>query len=374
MALNRCKLGELIEVVEEKNSDLVYCVNDVRGISIQKKFIETKADMEGVSLSPYLIIKPKCFCYVPVTSRNGDKISLAYNDSDDTYIVSSSYIAFKVKDENKLLPLYLFMYFNRSDFDRYSRFNSWGSARETFEYKELCDIDFELPDIEIQQKYVDIYKGMIENQKAYERGLEDLKLVCDVTIENLRKKQNSVKIGQFLEYTDEKNTDLSITLTQGVNVDMQFMPAKREAEDQESARIVRNNWFAFNKVMKSNGTKLPIALREGEDCVVSGSYQTFKVSSTDKLSPKYLMLWLTRKETQRYCGFNAWGSTRDIFDFKQICELKFPVPNIEIQQNIVNIYETLNKRKKINENLKQSLKSICPILIKGSIEEALKEA
>lgn len=373
MALSKIRLGTIIKEINRKNVELKYGSESVRGVNNKKELIQTKADIDGRDLSKFSIVMPGEFFFNHRTSRNGSKFSITYNYEKNPIIVTEDYILFNV-DEKKLLVEWLYMFLNRSELDRYVITNSWGSSTEFFNMEDVNNIVLELPPIDIQQKYVDIYKGMVENQKAYERGLEDLKLVCDATIENLRKKQNSVKIGQFLEYTDEKNTDLSITLTQGVNVDMQFMPAKREAEDQESARIVRNNWFAFNKVMKSNGTKLPIALREGEDCVVSGSYQTFKVSSTDKLSPKYLMLWLTRKETQRYCGFNAWGSTRDIFDFKQICELKFPVPNIEIQQNIVNIYETLNKRKKINENLKQSLKSICPILIKGSIEEALKEA
>ena len=96
MGLSKYKLGELISLCDERNSDNIYTLSDVKGISIKKEFIETKADMAGVSLSPYILVRPDSFAYVTVTSRNGEKITLAHNTSEDTYIVSSSYIVFKV--------------------------------------------------------------------------------------------------------------------------------------------------------------------------------------------------------------------------------------------------------------------------------------
>ena len=370
MQLNKYKLGDLICWSDERNDNIKYGLKNVKGISIKKEFIETKADMEGVSLKPYKVVKKDYFAYVPITSRNGDKITLAHNVTNDTYIVSSSYIVFKVIKPEILNSDYLFMYFNRFEFDRYSRFNSWGSAREAFSWQEMCDIEIELPSIEIQKKYVEIYKSMLKNQKCYEKGLEDLKSVCDIYIEDLRRRMPSEEIGKYLVESNEKNSDLSVTLNQGIDVNMQFIPAKSKAEDKESNKIVRNNQFAFNKVIKANGTKLPIALRKGDDCIISGSYQVFDIKNKNKLLPEYLMMWMARKETQRFCGFNAWGSTRDVFPFEELCKLKFPIPSIEIQQDIVNIYNVYQIRKKLNENLKEKLKYICPILIKGSIEEA----
>ena len=125
MALKKIKLGELIEPCDERNLENKYTLQDVKGISIQKIFIETKADMQGVSLKPYKIVKPDYFAYVTVTSRNGEKITLAYNDTEKTYIVSSSYVVFKIKRKDLINSHYLFMYFNRPEFDRYSRYNSW---------------------------------------------------------------------------------------------------------------------------------------------------------------------------------------------------------------------------------------------------------
>ena len=250
MGLTRYKLGELIQIEDERNTNGVFTLDDVRGISIQKVFIETKADMEGVSLEPYILVKPDRFAYVTVTSRNGGKITIAHNDTDDTYIVSTSYIVFRVKRNDILLSDYLFMYFNRSEFDRYARFNSWGSARETFNWEDMCDIEMYLPPIEIQRKYVRIYKAMTENQRFYERGLEDLRLVCDGYIEDLRRKMPCEKIGAYIRPLNEKNDDNSIKLFQGVTVDHVFTEPTRIAEDSENGSIVRTGQFAFNKVMK----------------------------------------------------------------------------------------------------------------------------
>ena len=178
----KLKIGEFIEVCDERNSKGIYTLKNLRGVSIEKKFIDTKADMAGVSLAPYIVVKPKYFVFVPVTSRNGEKITLAINDSDDTYIVSSAYTVFRIKDTKKLLPEYLFMYFNRPEFDRYARFNSWGSAREVFTMDDMNDVEIPIPDIKVQQEIVNIHKCYIERQRIAEALKEQLKNICPVLI------------------------------------------------------------------------------------------------------------------------------------------------------------------------------------------------
>lgn len=370
MALTKIKLGKLISISEDKNTDGKYGINNVKGISIQKKFIETKADMDGVSLKPYLLVKPEDFAYVTVTSRNGEKITLAHNTTDETYIVSSSYVVFRVIRKDILLPEYLFMYFNRSEFDRYSRFNSWGSARETFSWEEMCDIDFELPPIEIQRKYVEIYKGMIENQAAYETGLEDLKLVCDGYIEDLRKKSSCDAIKPYIEYCFEKNTSSLVKKVCGVESSGKYIDtrAKLQGVDISNYTIIKKGYIAYNPSRINLGS---IALyRENELCVVSPMYEVFRIKEPKKLMPEYLMMWLSREEFYRYTWFYSAGSVRDTFNYNLMEEVRIPIPPIEIQQAIVDIYNAYILRKEINEQLKLQIKNICPVLIKGAVEEA----
>ena len=298
MALTKYKLGELIQLEDERNNDGRYTLDDVKGISIQKFFIETKADMKDVSLSPYILVKPDFFAYVTVTSRNGGKITLAHNVTDNTYIVSSSYVVFSVKRADLLNSDYLFMYFNRPEFDRYARFSSWGSARETFDWDTMCDIDIELPDLPTQQKYVDIYNAMVANQQSYERGLEDLKIVFTGYIENLRKKETLYRIGDYITPYNEKNTDEAITLEQGINIEKKFITPQRSNSNLQGRKIVRHGQFAY--CTQLNNANVAIAYRDGCDCVVSSVYDVFEISKKGELLPEYLLMWLIRPEFGRY--------------------------------------------------------------------------
>lgn len=176
------KLGTLISVCEEKNAGLQYGIDDVKGVSIEKKFIDTKANMEGVSLRPYAVIKSDEFAYVTVTSRNGGKISLAHNNTPNTYICSSSYVVFTVTDTDTLLPSYLAMLFRRGEFDRYARFHSWGSTRETFAWNEMCDVRIPIPSIEIQQDIVNIYEAYLTRKEINEKLKNQIKDLCPILI------------------------------------------------------------------------------------------------------------------------------------------------------------------------------------------------
>ena len=180
---NLVPLGDYIELCDERNSNGVYTLDDVRGISILKKLIPTKADMQDVSLSPYKLLKPKEFCYVTVTSRNGGKISLALNEYDETYILSSSYEVFRCIDEKTLLPEFLFLLLSREEFDRYSRFNSWGSARETFDWSELCRVLIPLPTPKVQQAIVNLYNCSEEAKKIANEAREKMKNLCPALVQ-----------------------------------------------------------------------------------------------------------------------------------------------------------------------------------------------
>lgn len=370
MALTKCRLGDYIELREETNSDLAFGPEDVRGVNNLKLLMPTKADINGRDLSKFQIVYPGEFVFNHRTSRNGSKFSIAYNDDNKPIICTEDYVVFRIKADSKqfLISEWLYMYFNRSEFDRYVITNSWGSSTEFYNWEDICAVELELPSFQVQQNYVKIYKAMVANQQSYERGLEDLQLVCDGYIEDLRRKLPCEKIGPYIRPCDERNIDNSISLFQGINVDHVFTAPKRIAESTESGSVVRTGQFAFNKVMKAHNTKLPIALREGPDCVVSSSYQVFEVNNVKKLLPKYLLLWMNRAETQRYAGFISFGTTRDIFSFEDMGEIAIPIPDTHVQQCIVDIFRSYQIRYGINEKLKVQIKNICPILIRGSLE------
>ena len=328
--------------------------------------------MTDVSLKPYYLVQPDDFAYVTVTSRNGEKITLAHNTTDKTYIVSSSYVVFRVKDKEHLLSDFLFMYFNRPEFDRYSRFNSWGSARETFDWANMCDIDIDLPPLSIQQKYVYVYNAMLENQKSYERGLDDLKLVCDAYIENLSDCKYD-KIGNYIERNRNRNQDkiYNTSHVKGFNNEGEFIkPMRLFSGDISTFKVLKKDDFVYNSRINSTIRKLSIAINEGSELIVSPAYESFYINKPNELYPFYLYMILQREIFAKKVLFHSFGSSTLVFGLDDLGDVEIPIPKIEIQKSIVNIFAAYKKRKEINERLKTQIKDICPILIKGSIEEA----
>ena len=152
------RLGDYIREVDVKNRDLE--VTKLLGVSISKEFMPSIANTIGTDMSSYKVIEPRQFAYGPVTSRNGDKVSIALYKDDEKAIVSQAYTIFEVKNKQELLPEYLMMWFRRPEFDRYARFKSHGSAREIFSWEEMCDVELPIPPIEQQQKIVSEYEAI----------------------------------------------------------------------------------------------------------------------------------------------------------------------------------------------------------------------
>lgn len=372
MALIKYKLGSLITQSELRNSDNAYTVESVVGLSTQKQTIKTKADMEGVSLTSYKLMPPHYFAYVPDTSRRGDKISLALNTTAETFLVSSISVVFSVSRSDILLTDYLFMYFNRPEFDRYARFNSWGSARETFDWSEMCDIDIELPPIEIQQKYVDIYNAMLANQRDYENGLEDLKLAVDTIIDQYKHIAKRIPLKDLLVDVDVRNEGESVKTVYGVTMAKKFIPsvANLDGLNLSKYKLVAKGQLACNFMHVGRDESLPIAINNTENPIlVSPAYFVFDTKTSDCLA-EYVLMWLSREESGRYCWYISDTSVRGGFSLDCFYDIEIPVPEIKIQQYLADLFIVYQLRREINEQLKAQIRGLCPILIRGSLDEA----
>ena len=164
---NYKRLGDYIQPVNIRNKDLQ--VTKLLGVSIKKELMLSKANTIGTNMMTYKVVKRDEFVYGPVTSRNGDKIAIALLQDNDEAIVSQAYIVFKVNDENELNPEYLMMWFRRPEFDRYARFKSHGSARETFDWEEMCEVELPIPSIEKQNEIVAEYNTIVNRIKLNEQ-------------------------------------------------------------------------------------------------------------------------------------------------------------------------------------------------------------
>lgn len=364
------KLGDFIEQCDERNVDLQYDVSAVKGISISKKMIDTKADMTGVTLKAYKVVKPSEFCFVTITSRNGEKISIAMNEGDNTYIVSSSYEVFRIKNANTLLPEYLYLWFCRSDFDRYARYHSWGSAREAFSYDEMCRIEIPLPLIDEQKQVVAAWRGLKNLGEQNEQMAGPLMDLCQSYLQDLKHKYPLVEIGQYIEEINERNTDNEYDegVLRGVTNSNKFDTSKALTEGLSFSnyKIVKRDCFAYNPSRINIGS---IAKSQEDVCIISPMYIVFKIKDTElqDLLPDFLMLWFTRSEFQRSTLFYAAGSVRDTFSFAEMCRVKIPLPPIEIQRAIVEIYNCARTSKYISESAKKLNSDICPALMRQII-------
>ena len=373
MGLTKYKLGELIELVLKTNSELRYGPDDVRGMTITKEIIPTKADVTGTDLSKFLVVSPGEFIYNPRT--HGKRIGFGYNNTGDTFIISWNNIAFKVKASMKdvVLADYLFLHFKRDEWDREACFQSWGSSTEVFSWETLCDMEVDLPPLPIQQKYVDIYNALIVNQQSYERGLEDLKLVCDAYIEDLRRKMPCKPIGPYIERHDVRNGPNGTKNVMGVSTDKEFREptSKVNRNELDNYKVVKPRQISFVQTTHNEKVFAYAFNNTDEDIVVTSVNEVFSVDE-DKLLPEYLSMFFNRTEFDRYARFHSWGSARETFTWDDLIKVEIPIADITVQKSIADIYKVYKDRKGINEKLKAQIKDICPILIKGSIEEARK--
>lgn len=375
MGLSRYRLGDLLELTTEINDENKYNATHVRGMTITKEIIPTKANLVDTELDKFLVVHPQEFIFNPRT--HGKKIGFGFNNTDETFLISWNNIAFRLKEEAKttLTAEYLFLHFNRSEWDREACFRSWGSSTEVFSWSALCDMEIDLPPLDIQQKYVDVYNAMIANQQCYERGLEDLKLAFDALIDNYKHSSEKKNVYSILKEVDSRNVDESITDVQGINITKQFMPsvANTNGVDISKYKIVKKGQFAFSGMQTGRDKCIRIALFDkDEPVIISPAYSVFEMKDNTVLA-EYIMMWFSRKEVDRLGWFASDASIRTNLDMERFYEMEIPIPSIEIQQSIVDIYKVYLQRKAINERLKEQIKSICPILIKGSLEEARKK-
>jgi type I restriction enzyme S subunit len=175
-------LGDYIQPVDFRNRNSG--VNLLRGISTEKILIQSKANMTGVNTANYKIVDTRQFVYTADTSRRGDKMALAFN-TDEPCIVSSIYTVFEVADGNGLLPEFLFLWFKRTEFDRYARFHSWGSARETFDWADMCNVKLPIPKFEVQESIVAIHHTLETRKRLNNELKTQIQNLCPILMRGI---------------------------------------------------------------------------------------------------------------------------------------------------------------------------------------------
>lgn len=349
MALTKCKLGDLLELTLETNSEYHYGADSVMGMTITKEIIPTKADVSATDLSKFLVVHSGEFVFNPRT--HGKHIGFGFNDSNDSFIISWNNIAFRVKESmrNAVLSEYLFLHFNRNEWDREACYRSWGSSTEVFSWEALCEMELNLPPLSIQRKYADIYKSMVANQRSYERGLDDLKLSIDAYLDKIKHSSPMKAVGELLREIDVRNESGAIDNVQGINIAKQFMPSVADTNgvNLRNYKVVQSGQFAFSGMQTGRDECIRIALYTGDNpIIISPAYSVFEVKDSAVLSA-YIMMWFSRTETDRRGWFMSDSSIRTNLDLERFYEIMLPIPDIGMQQSVVKLYSAYLIRKNI---------------------------
>lgn len=313
MRQSECKwvrLGEYISPRNERNSDLRYGTELIEGVNSEGDFQPTKAVTDGIDLKPYKAVWPGDIVYNPSRLNIG---SLAYRKSG-MCIVSHLYQVFYVREKYKdfLSPEYLLIWFKRDEFSRIVDYYNYGSQRAEFNLKKLGELIIPLPSLEEQQKVVNAWKAFREIKEQNEAIAAPLMQVCQSYIQELKHKYESVEIGGYISYSDERNDgSFSIEDVKGVSIEKKFIDTKANIEgvNVSSYKLVKPNSFCFVPITSRNGGKITMALNTSSSTyIVSTSYEVFYIRNTEKIIPEFLQMWFCKPEFDRYARFHSCGS------------------------------------------------------------------
>lgn len=369
MGLTKRKIGSLIEQHNKSCEIPNLTANDVSGINREKEFFEP-ARQVGTDTSGYLVVPHGYFACNLMHVGRDCVLPIALNMAKKNKIVSPAYSVFCIKYDAPIINEYFYILVNSIEKDRFFWFHSDSSVRDGLPWDAFCDIEIDLPPLSVQQKYVDIYKAMVANQQSYERGLEDLKLVCDGYIEDLRRKMPSEFIAPYIHRHDVRNGKNGTKNVMGISTSKVFREPTSKVNRNELAnyKVVKPRQIGFVQTTHNEKVFAYAFNNTDEDIVVSAVNEVFSTDE-DKLCPEYLCMFFNRAEFDRYARFHSWGSARETFTWEDLRNVQIPIPDITIQKAIADIYKVYTTRKQINEQLKEQIKNICPILIKGALEE-----
>ena len=364
------RLGDYIQLVDERNSDLE--VDALLGINITKNYMPTVANTTDLDLSKYKIVRKGRFaCNIMHVGRD-ECFPVSLFTKDEAAIVSPAYVTFEVNDTKALLPEFLMIIFQRPEFDRFTWFISDSSIRGGLEWERFCEILVLIPDdIEEQRNYVHLYNGLLKNQEYYERSIADLEYVCTHAIESVQKESDTKRVEDLILQVDNRNDGKKIKRVLGVNIYKRFMPsvANLSETDLSNYKVIQKGQFVYSAMQVGRDETIRIALyNEEEPAIISPAYFVFEIKNNKIIIPEFFMMWFQRPESDRYGWFISDGSVRSSLEWERFCEILIPIPKRSIQESLVLMYHALETRKRINERLKSMITPLCPVLMKGVVD------
>lgn len=372
-------LGNYIRLVDERNRNLA--ITKLLGVSINKKFIPSIANIVGTDLSNYKIVRTGQFAYGPVTSRNGEKISIAYLDEEDC-IISSSYTVFEVENKEELDPEYLMLWFSRPEFDRYARYKSHGSVREIFDWNELCMVELPVPDIEKQRKIVKAYKTLTDRIALKQQINDNLAnteqaILVETVINNHTVPTALGDLVDFIDGDRGKNyptfdeftstgyclfLNASNVTSTGFNFDNCMF-----VSEEKDKLMNKGHLSPYDIVLTSRGTLGNVALYEKHI-----KYENVRINSgmliirpkTKRLSPYFIYALLKSSYMKAAIERFKSGSAQPQLPIKDLQKITFEIPEsdtvlVALDRQFLAVEESIS----INNNEIGNLKELSNVLL-----------
>ena len=367
------RLGDYIREVDVRNRDLE--VTKLLGVSISKEFMPSIANTIGTDMSSYKVVEPRQFAYGPVTSRNGDKVSIALYKDDEKAIVSQAYTIFEVKNKQELLPEYLMMWFRRPEFDRYARFKSHGSAREIFSWEEMCDVELPIPPIEQQQKIVSEYEAITRRIRLNEQIIAKLEetaqtlyrkmFVDGIDKENLPDGWKIEKLGDYVELSQGVQVEVekqSLVKLKGYNRFIRIIDyTPNSSEPPRYVNIINERYFCtVNDIVIIRYGDAGTICRRLEGVIANN---LFKVSPIKRLTCNYLYYFLKNEEIQKQIKNSAASSTMPAITHSAIKNLDCLIPSSDIIKSFDDRANVVEKKILLLQNEICKLKELQSLLL-----------
>ena len=364
------RLGEFIEECDERNE----CGHEylANGLNIDKGFMPTVANLENVDLNKYKIVRQKRFVFSGMQTGRDECIRIGLFNGDVPVLISPAYTTFEIKEGCEVLPEYIYIQFLRMEMDRRGWFLSDSSIRANLDWNRFIDIEIPVPSIKVQRKVVEAWQGLRRMKEENEKLAEPLMQLCRSYLQDCKKKWPMKELGNYIEQRLEINRDgmYGECDARGVNTNKEIQICKRMGEDLTSYKIVHPFDIVYNANIKltKETTKFAVGLYAGEHNVIVTNFYTVFSIKQNELLPEYLLLTLSNDEFARYVKFISCSSVRDRFDFSDMCRVKIPLPPIEVQRAIVDVYRCANEAKKIAEEADRLSREICPALVRWAAE------
>ena len=330
------KLGDFVQPVDVRNTDL--SVTRLLGLSINKCFIESIANTIGTDFRPYKIVKKGQFAYGPVTSRNGEKITIALLEEPEC-IISSSYAVFEITDTSELLPKYLMLWFSRPEFDRYARYKSHGSVREIFDWDEMCRVELPVPPLNEQQKIVDTYNAITNRIRIKQKINENLEKTAQCLFEEMYSKDDMsiVSLSDVVDVRDGTH-DSPNFISEGYPLVTSQNLAPFYIDKINTNKISETDYKKINErsIVETNDILMSMIGTVGNVSLVTDSIVKFAIknvalikTSNALIYRNWILCFLKSKSFRSWMNESLNGSTQQYVSLGEIRKITMKIPNKE---------------------------------------------